>query len=117
VRKGYRKKGVSSALIAASLDAVKRAGAPALEAYPLDGALTKSASHTGYASTFLRAGFEVVARHAPLRPIMRHYLQSVKLCAPGIDFPNQAGQISENINYRWKDKNGNSMLSIISEIS
>jgi GNAT superfamily N-acetyltransferase len=33
VRKGYRKRGVTSALIAAALDAAKRAGASALEAY------------------------------------------------------------------------------------
>src|SRR4030042_5297992 len=31
VRKGYRRKGVASALITAALDAAKRAGAPALE--------------------------------------------------------------------------------------
>jgi GNAT superfamily N-acetyltransferase len=74
VRKGYRKQGVTSALIAAALKAAKRAGADAVEAYPLDGDLTPSASGTGYASTFLRAGFKVVARHVPQRPIMRHDL-------------------------------------------
>jgi GNAT superfamily N-acetyltransferase len=36
VRKGYRKQGVTSALIAAALKAAKRAKALALEAYPLD---------------------------------------------------------------------------------
>ena len=72
VRKGYRKKGVMSALIAAALDAARRAGAPALEAYPLDAKLTPSASSTGYVSTFARAGFKVVARHVPPRPIMRY---------------------------------------------
>ena len=34
VRKGYRRRGVTSALIAAALKAAKRAKAPALEAYP-----------------------------------------------------------------------------------
>jgi GNAT superfamily N-acetyltransferase len=72
IRKGYRKKGVTSALIAAALEAAKNAGAPALEAYPLDPELTPSASHTGYASTFARAGFKIVARHVPPRPIMRY---------------------------------------------
>jgi GNAT superfamily N-acetyltransferase len=72
VRKGYRKRGVTSALIAAALDAAKRAGASALEAYPLDAELTPSTSHTGYASTFARAGFKIVARHVPPRPIMRY---------------------------------------------
>jgi GNAT superfamily N-acetyltransferase len=74
IRKGYRKQGITSALIAASLKAAKRAGAPALEAYPLDADLTGSSSWTGYASTFARAGFSIVGRHTPPRPIMRHDL-------------------------------------------
>ena len=77
VRKGYRKRGVTSALIAAALDAAKRAGASALEAYPLDANLTPSTSHTGYASTFARAGFKIVARHVPPRPIMRYDLKAI----------------------------------------
>jgi len=72
VRKSYRKHGVTSALIAASLEAAKRAGATALEAYPVDANLTPSTSHTGYVSTFERAGFRIVARHVPPRPIMRY---------------------------------------------
>lgn len=72
VRKGYRKRGVTSALIAAALEVTKRAGAPALEAYPLDANLTPSTSHTGYVSTFKHAGFKIVARHVPSRPIMRY---------------------------------------------
>lgn len=77
VRKGYRKRGVTSALIAAALGAAKRAGASALEAYPLDASLTPSTSHTGYASTFARAGFKIVARHVPPRPIMRYDLKAI----------------------------------------
>jgi GNAT superfamily N-acetyltransferase len=77
VRKGYRKQGVTSALIAAALDAAKRAGAPVLEAYPLDANLTPSTSHTGYASTFARAGFKIVARHVAPRPVMRYDLKAI----------------------------------------
>lgn len=77
VRKGYRKQGITSALIAAALVTAKRAGAPALEAYPLDANLTPSASGTGYASTFERAGFKIVARLVPPRPIMRHDLKNI----------------------------------------
>jgi GNAT superfamily N-acetyltransferase len=77
VRKGYRRRGVTSALIAAAVTAAGRAGAPALEAYPLDATLTPSASWTGYASTFARAGFKTVARRVPPRPIMRHDLKAV----------------------------------------
>jgi GNAT superfamily N-acetyltransferase len=72
IRKGYRKKGVTAALIDAALDAARHAGAPALEAYPLDADLTPSASGTGFLSTFERAGFKVVARHVPPRPIVRY---------------------------------------------
>jgi GNAT superfamily N-acetyltransferase len=74
VRKGYRRKGVTEALIGAALSAARGAKAPALEAYPLDAELTPSASSTGYASTFSRAGFKTVARCVPPRPIMRYDL-------------------------------------------
>jgi ribosomal protein S18 acetylase RimI-like enzyme len=72
VRKGHRRRGVVSALVAAALEAAHRAGAPAVEAYPLDASLSPSTSHTGYSSTFERAGFTTVARHTPARPIMRY---------------------------------------------
>lgn len=75
VRKGYRRQGVTSALITAALPVAKRAKAPALEAYPFDADVSPSASGTGYASTFARAGFRTVARRAPARPIMRHDLK------------------------------------------
>lgn len=75
VRKGYRRKGITSALIAAALDAAKAGGAPALEAYPLDGSVSPSSTSTGYSSTFARAGFKVVGRHSPERPIMRRVFE------------------------------------------
>ena len=75
VRKGYRKQGVTSALIAAALKAARRAKAPALEVYPFDADESPSASGTGYASTFARAGFKTVARRTLARPIMRHDLK------------------------------------------
>jgi hypothetical protein len=68
---------VTSALIAGALKAAKGVKAPALEAYPLDAALTPSASGTGYASTFARAGFKTVARRVPPRPMMRHDLKAM----------------------------------------
>src|SRR5579863_10512851 len=40
VRIGHRRRGVTSALIAAAVKAAKRAGAPQLEAYPLDAGKT-----------------------------------------------------------------------------
>jgi GNAT superfamily N-acetyltransferase len=78
VRIGYRKTGVTSALIAAALKSAKRAGAVALEAYPLDANKTASASWTGYATTFERAGFRTVACGVPARPIMRHDLRAIE---------------------------------------
>ena len=77
VRIGYRKRGVTSALIGAALQAAKRAKAPALEAYPLDADKTPSASGTGYATTLARAGFKTVGCHVPPRPIMRHDLKTI----------------------------------------
>jgi GNAT superfamily N-acetyltransferase len=77
VRKGYRRQGITSALIAAALKAAKRAKAPALEAYPFDADVSPSASGTGYASTFARVGFKTVARRIPARPIMRHDLKGI----------------------------------------
>lgn len=77
VRRGWRRQGVASALIAAAVKAARRAGAPALEAYPVDTARPKSTSNlfTGTASVFARAGFKVVARRAATRPVMRHDLK------------------------------------------
>jgi len=76
VRRGYRKRGVTGALIAAAVRYARRARAAALEAYPVEARETKSSStlYTGKASTFRRAGFRTVARHAPHRPMMRHPL-------------------------------------------
>jgi GNAT superfamily N-acetyltransferase len=75
VRIGHRRRGVTAALIAAALRAAKRAGAPALEAYPFDARVSPSSTGTGYASTFARAGFKTVARRHPARPVMRHDLK------------------------------------------
>jgi GNAT superfamily N-acetyltransferase len=79
VRRTHRRRGVTTALIAAALQAAKRANAPALEAYPVDTAAPKSTTNlfTGTASTFRRAGFKTVAQRSPARPIMRHDLSSI----------------------------------------
>ncbi len=74
VRIGYRKRGVTTALIESAVEAARAAGAAAIEAYPLDAALTPSSSWTGFVSNFLRAGFQEVARYEPPRPILRKML-------------------------------------------
>jgi GNAT superfamily N-acetyltransferase len=76
IRKGHRREGIMTALITASIEYARAAGAPALEAYPLDGAMSPSATSTGYASTFARAGFSEIARRSPERPIMRLQLEA-----------------------------------------
>jgi GNAT superfamily N-acetyltransferase len=76
VRKGYRRQGITSMLIEAAVKAARRVKAQALEAYPFDASISPSASSTGYASTFARAGFEAVARRTPARPIMRRKLSA-----------------------------------------
>jgi GNAT superfamily N-acetyltransferase len=76
VRRTHRRQGVMGALIEAAVAAAASAGAPALEAYPVDTAVL---GHTrnlflGVASAFARHGFQVVARRQPDRPVMRKLL-------------------------------------------
>ena len=72
IRRGYRRRGVTRALIQAAIEVARQAGAPALEAYPIDSRLSPSAGFTGYVSTFERAGFKIVAQRVPARPVMRY---------------------------------------------
>jgi GNAT superfamily N-acetyltransferase len=80
VRRGYRRQGIMSALIREALKAAKRAGAPAVEAYPIDTARPESTTNvfTGTALAFRRAGFKTIKRHEPTRPIMRHDLSCIR---------------------------------------
>jgi GNAT superfamily N-acetyltransferase len=73
IRRSHRGRGVTRALIEAAVKITGAAGAPALEAYPID---TSVPGHTrnlfpGVASTFAECGFVEVARRAPYRPVMR----------------------------------------------
>jgi GNAT superfamily N-acetyltransferase len=87
VRRGCRRQGVTSALIEAAVHAAARGGAPAVEAYPWDAAeAVPGCAYTGFASTFARAGFTVVARRKPARPIMRRDLR-LPLSAPPLSAP------------------------------
>jgi GNAT superfamily N-acetyltransferase len=73
VRKGWRGKGVSKALIDAAVAYAKKQKAPALEAYPMttDQKRSNSGMYTGSASAFAKAGFKIVAEPAKHRPTMR----------------------------------------------
>jgi GNAT superfamily N-acetyltransferase len=73
VQRGYRKRGVAQALVAAAVKEARREGAPAIEAYPVDTAVPGCTRNdfTGTAATFARHGFVVVARRKDDRPVMR----------------------------------------------
>jgi len=78
VRRTHRGQGVMDALIGAAVTAATAAGAPALEAYPVDTAVP---GHTrnlfpGTVPAFARHGFRVVARRKPDRPVMRRSLST-----------------------------------------
>jgi GNAT superfamily N-acetyltransferase len=79
VRRGYRGRGVMSALIGEAVEAARGAHAAALEAYPVDTAQPGCTRNvfTGTASAFTRLGFKTVARREPSRPIMRHDLKGI----------------------------------------
>ena len=67
IKRGYRRKGVTSALIKDAIEIVKLSKGKLIEAYPADSA----SSYTGYPSTFRKAGFKVVSQGKYKRTIMR----------------------------------------------
>ena len=73
VARAWRGKGVTAALLGAAAAHARRAGATALEGYPVAprGETADAWLYTGLATTFARAGFEEVARRSPTRPVMR----------------------------------------------
>jgi len=80
VRRKHRMRGVSAALIGAALRHAKSAGARILEAYPVDVEQPAASENrfTGIASAFEHAGFRVIARPSPSRPVMRHDLKGIR---------------------------------------
>jgi GNAT superfamily N-acetyltransferase len=63
IRPGYRRRGVARALLDGVVDAARRAGAPGIEAYPIDpdgSRVDVGAGYVGIASMFDAAGFERV---------------------------------------------------------
>ena len=78
IKKEYRRKGVSKALIKAAVDYAKKKKAKVIEGYPLD--LSKKEKYPdafayhGTMSSFKAAGFKEVLRRSETRPIMRYYI-------------------------------------------
>jgi len=80
VRKGWRGKGVMTALVSEAVKFAKKQKAPSLEAYPMktDTKRSNSGMYTGNAATFAKAGFKTVAEPAPHRPTMRLDLKKAR---------------------------------------
>lgn len=73
VRRGWRGRGVSTALLKAAIGYARSRGAACLEGYPQDPLkpMANAFAWTGIAAVFRRAGFVECARRSPKRPIMR----------------------------------------------
>ena len=67
VRVGYRRKGVARALLQGAIDYARQAGAPALEAYPIESGgdrVDAALGYVGFVRMFLQAGFQLVTATA-----------------------------------------------------
>jgi GNAT superfamily N-acetyltransferase len=73
VRRGWRGKGVTKALVEGAIGHARKAGARMIEACPHEGGgrIDAGSLYVGHARVFERAGFEEVARRKPNRPLMR----------------------------------------------
>src|SRR6185295_12405563 len=74
VRRGYRRQGISTELVRATVAYAAKHGAKILEAYPVEPSMEKMPDPFlwhGVPSTFRRAGFKEVARPSESRSIMR----------------------------------------------
>jgi GNAT superfamily N-acetyltransferase len=74
-RAGFRRRGVSYALVSAAVDFARERGARALEAYPMVTQPRQEISwdeiHVGSRSIFAAAGFGEVSHPTPRRVVMR----------------------------------------------
>ena len=75
VRREYRRRGVSTQLLRAAVEHVRRQGGGIVEGYPVepkaDKPIPAAFAWTGIPSAYESAGFREVARRSPTRPIMR----------------------------------------------
>jgi GNAT superfamily N-acetyltransferase len=75
VHRAYRKRGVSTALLRAAVEHVRRQGGTLIEGYPVEpkseAPIPPAFAWTGIPKAFEAAGFSEVARRSPTRPIMR----------------------------------------------
>jgi len=74
IARGWRRRGVSQALLRGAVEFARRRGARLVEGYPIDPKkknMPDVFAWTGLVSGFTRAGFREVARRSPTRPIVR----------------------------------------------
>jgi GNAT superfamily N-acetyltransferase len=79
VAKGYRRKGLTVALLKAAAEYARQQGAAIVEGYPVEPKVAKAPDpfvYTGLASAFRQAGFQEAARRSETRPIMRYVFAS-----------------------------------------
>lgn len=80
IHRAHRRQGVARALLDGAIDYARTQGAPVLEAYPVDVDAANESQRadanlfTGTTDLFARAGFAVVQRTTPARPMMRKQL-------------------------------------------
>jgi GNAT superfamily N-acetyltransferase len=71
-RAGFRRRGVSRAMVAATVDHARERGARALEGYPITTTdVISEELHVGTLASFEAAGFRVVGRPSPRRVVVR----------------------------------------------
>ena len=81
VARPFRRKGVTTKLLRATIDYVSGQGGKILEGYPVEPKKAKIAdtfAYTGLASTFRKAGFVEVLRRSETRPMMRYMIKKKK---------------------------------------
>ncbi|MCF8243319.1 MAG: GNAT family N-acetyltransferase [Melioribacteraceae bacterium] len=77
IHKDYRRKGLSSRILASVVEFCKSEGAKIVEGYPVDpyeNKMPAAFAWTGITSAFNQAGFKEVERRSKSRPIMRFYI-------------------------------------------
>jgi GNAT superfamily N-acetyltransferase len=75
IAKGFRRQGLSSALIDAAAQYAFSLGATCVEGYPFEPKKETAPAFiwTGTTPAYIAAGFTEVARHNPTRPVMRRF--------------------------------------------
>ena len=80
VSRKFRRQGMTSRLLNASVDYIRKRGGRIIEGYPVEpknARIPDSFAYTGLPSAFRKAGFVEVPRRSRIRPIMRYTIEGV----------------------------------------